>query len=282
MDKLCVLYNPLSGTTTEQKVKDLLAKFYPDANCELNDVTKIEDLKAFISNLEGEKVLLLGGDGTLNKFVNRTDGLELNNIYYYPLGSGNDFWHDIGGTDEAPICIDKYIKNLPTVTVNGENYKFINGIGFGIDGYCCEVGDKQKAEGKEVNYTVIAITGLLFHYKPCDGTVIVDGEEHRFKKIWIAPTMHGRFYGGGLMPTPEQDRLNGEGKVSVCVLSGYGKIKTLMTFPTIFKGEHIKAKMTNIFSGTTVTVKFDEPRALQIDGETILGVTEYTVKGYEN
>ena len=44
--------------------------------------------------------------------------------------------------------------------------RFINGIGFGIDGYCCEVGDQLKAKSdKPVNYASIAIKGLLFHYK---------------------------------------------------------------------------------------------------------------------
>ena len=31
-------------------------------------------------------------------------------------------------------------------------------------------------------------------------------------------------------------------------------------------------------TGKEITVKFDAPRALQVDGETVLGVSEYTVK----
>ena len=31
-------------------------------------------------------------------------------------------------------------------------------------------------------------------------------------------------------------------------------------------------------TGKEVKVEFDSPRALQIDGETVLGVKEYTVK----
>jgi hypothetical protein len=36
--------------------------------------------------------------------------------------------------------------------------------------------------------------------------------------------------------------------------------------------------MVDIYEGKEITVKFDHPCALQIDGETILGVTEYTVR----
>ena len=80
------------------------------------------------------------------------------------------------------------------------------------------------------------------------------------------------------MPTPAQDRL-GDGSVSLMLFHGTGKIKTLMIFPSIFKGEHIKkTKYVTVLEGKEITVKFDSPRAVQVDGETILGVSEYTVK----
>ena len=63
------------------------------------------------------------------------------------------------------------------------------------------------------------------------------------------------------------------------VFHGCGKIKTLCVFPSLFKGEHIKHKKNvDVLSGKKITVKFDSPRPLQIDGETVLGVTEYTAR----
>ena len=166
---------------------------------------------------------------------------------------------------------------------DGKEHRFINGIGYGIDGYCCEKGDELRGEGNgEVNYTAIAIKGLLFHYKPTGATITVDGVEHRFEKVWLAPTMIGRYYGGGMMPTPEQDRLNGDGAVSMMVYYGSGKLKSLAVFPSIFKGEHIKhSEMVAVLSGRNITVCFDEPRPLQIDGETVPGVREYSVTACE-
>ena len=52
---------------------------------------------------------------------------------------------------------------IPEVTVEGKTYRFINGIGFGIDGYCCEEGDSQRAKSdKKINYTVIARKMTVF------------------------------------------------------------------------------------------------------------------------
>ena len=65
------------------------------------------------------------------------------------------------------------------------------------------------------------------------------------------------------------------------VFRGKGKLGTLMIFPSIFKGEHVKyEKHVDIFNAKEVEVEFDRPTPLQIDGETILGVTSYKVKAW--
>ena len=91
--------------------------------------------------------------------------------------------------------------------------------------------------------------------------------------------MKGRYCGGGMNIAPAQDRNAPDGKLSVMLLHGSGKLKTLMIFPSVFKGEHIKyEKHVNIHTGYDISVTFDRPASVQIDGETILGVTEYKVK----
>ena len=133
---------------------------------------------------------------------------------------------------------------------------------------------RQKSD-KPINYASIAIKGLLFHYKPTNAKIAVDGVCHTYQKVWLAPTMNGRFYGGGMMPTPQQDRSKSD-LLSVMVLHGSGKLKTLMVFPTIFKGKHIEhTEMVEVLTGKEIIVEFDRPVALQIDGETILNVLSY-------
>lgn len=276
-----ILFNPLSGKANAAEEADILTVFQID-DCITKNITEITDYKAFFAPLDKhDTVILCGGDGTLNRFANDVDGIEIKcEVMYYPIGTGNDFAHDLGyGANCNPFPIKEYIKDLPVAEVNGKKYRFLNNVGFGIDGYCCEVGDKLKAESdKPVNYTSIAIKGLLFHFKPTGATVTVDGKQYTYEKVWIAPTMKGRFYGGGMMPTPNQDRNDPEGKVSLMVLHGSGKLKTLAVFPSIFKGKHIKhTEMVSIHTGHNIHVKFDRPTSLQIDGEPFLGVTEYHV-----
>ena len=222
MAKGYVLYNPLAGNGNAGEDAKLL-QMVLDEDLEYYDMTRITNYKVFLSNLSTDDYLVIvGGDGTLNRFVNDTDGLEITKeILYFPAGSGNDFARELG-TDGNPVVITQYLNNLPSVEVNGRRYRFINGVGFGIDGYCCQVGDElKKTPGKKVNYAAIAIKGLLFH--------------------------------------------------------GAGRFRTLCVFPSIFKGEHVKHKnMVAVHTGHEITVEFDRPTPLQIDGETILDVTKYT------
>ena len=279
MENYCIIYNPLSGNKSGATCAKKLQERLNVTEC--IDMTAIESYEQFFSDHKDTSIVICGGDGTLNRFLNDISNIEIeSSIYFYPCGSGNDFFRDIEADTNNIACIDKYIANLPTCVVGEQEFKFINGIGYGIDGYCCEVGDKLRLESdKPINYTGIAIKGLLFHYKPTDATVTVDGVVHEFKKVWIAPTMLGRYYGGGMMPTPAQDRLSKDGELSVMIFHDTTSIQTLMIFPSIFKGEHIKKeKKVTVLTGKEITVEFSEPRPLQIDGETIPNVKAYTAR----
>ncbi len=275
-----VLYNKYAGTKEDVKTVSLLTAVL-DTPLTFIDITGIHDYRMFFTGMEPEDfVILSGGDGTLNRFVNDTADIFIPcQILYFPNGSGNDFAREFAREKGCnPFPIRQYLRQLPTVTVHGKTYRFLNGVGFGIDGYCCETGDQQKAAtGKPVNYTAIAIKGLLFHYKPTNATITVDGQIHRYQKVWLAPTMHGKYYGGGMMPAPAQRR--GSGKLSVMLYHNVGKLKGLMVFPSIFQGRHIRhTRMISILTGREITVEFDAPRSLQIDGETIRNVSSYTAR----
>ena len=277
-----ILYNPLAGGGKTNDVLDALAISIVDDVCFV-DLTKAGALKDTIGLLRKDDYLILcGGDGTLNWFVNETAGVKIENeILYYPAGTGNDFTREYGQHNGAePFAITQYIKDLPSVTVKGNTCRFLNGVGFGIDGYCCQEGDRlRRIPGKKVNYTMIAIQGLLTKYKPTGATVCVDGITHRFEKVWIAPTMYGIYYGGGMIPAPRQKR--GADHLSLMVFHGSSKLRTLMIFPSIFKGTITKySKYVSVFPGREITVAFDEPRPLQIDGETIENVTTYTARRF--
>ena len=279
--KYLLVNKKTNNSNCEAKLNELrnsLTEEFKEVNVMDDGFTHVQ----FVRSLnEDDEIVICGGDGTLNYFINHVDCDNIKqNVYIYPTGTGNDFLADLGKKDtKEPVLINEYIKNLPTVEIDGNKSKFINGIGYGIDGYCCEVADKQRVEkpSKPINYSSIAIKGLLFHYKKRRATIKIDGQTYEYKNVWLAPTMKGRYYGGGMIIAPSQDRLKSE-DLSVVIYKTRSKIRALMIFPSIFKGEHIKKKkVVNILHGKDIEVEFNIPCALQIDGETVLNVKSYKV-----
>ena len=279
-----VFWNKLANNGKAAEAKAELENVFSGEELNFIDVREIKNAADSCKELKAEdKIIISGGDGTLSRFVNDIYELHLQNeIYFYTCGTGNDFVNDVRDKCEIKnnlIPMNEFLKSLPVVTVNNEKHYFINGIGYGIDGYCCEEGDKLRAKSdKPINYAAIAIKGMLGKFKPCGGSVTVDGVTTRYKKIWLAPTMNGRYIGGGMKITPDQDRLNTEHLVTNLVFHDSGMLKTLMVFPSIFKGEHVTHKdIIEIKTGHEIKVEFDKPCALQIDGETYTNITNYSV-----
>ena len=278
-----VLSNHCAGGDFQKNEKRVKEMFLGE-EIEFFSCTEIDDKREFLKQIgENDTLVIIGGDGTLNKFVNSVDDVDYPfPIYCYAGGTGNDFINDVAGDDSCFVKINEYIKGLPTVNVNGREYRFINGVGFGIDGYCCEVGDKKREKtGKAPNYLRIALGGLLGGYKPRCARVTIDGVVREYKNVWLAPAMNGRFYGGNMMITPTQDRLNPERKLSFAVAHTKSRTSILTKLPTVYKGGHLKfKKVFEIIEGYDIKVEFDVPCALQIDGEHIKDVSVYEAKSY--
>lgn len=161
MGKIYILYNPLAGNGKCRENIEILKKLRDEL--EYVDMSKI-DYRGFFASVEADaRLIICGGDGTLNRFVNDTRGIDIKNpVYLYSVGTGNDFARDLGYTRASypDFEINEYIKNLPEVSVNGEKKLFINNVGFGIDGYCCEVGDALREKNLREKATSRSIIRL--------------------------------------------------------------------------------------------------------------------------
>ena len=276
-----IYYNPYGGNGTCEKNAHQVGALLKGSTVTYHDITRETDLlETFSAIPKEEKIVLVGGDGTLNRFINAVpvDDLPFD-IYYSGAGSGNDFLKDLGRKGlEKPILLNPYLKNLPYVEIKGHTYRFINGIGFGLDGYCCEEADRQRQKKFRIpiNYTAIALKGLAFAYKPVCAKVTVDSEPHSFSRVWMAPSMFGRYFGGGMLPTPNQLRQNPENTLTTVVMFGASKLNALVNFPRMFSGTLEEFQGHSFFrKARDITVTFDRPCAVQIDGETIVDVLSY-------
>lgn len=274
-----ILFNPLANNSTGKEIAlKLQHDRFPEA--ELTDLVGL-DVNAFLDGLSADDdIILCGGDGTLSRFADDVYGRKLPcTVRLFGAGTGNDFLKDISADVTDNIAtVNKYLTDLPTVKVNDIERKFINGIGYGIDGMACEVADDKKLRGEtDINYTKISIGLCLGGYKCPEAKVTVDGRVMHFRRVWLASAMKGKYYGGGMMVAPAQNRTSGV--MSCIVMHDSGRLHTLAVFPGIFSGSHVKhKKIVTVLTGKEITVEFDRPTALQIDGDTVRGVRKYTAK----
>ena len=113
-----ILYNPLAGNgDAEQKVLALKDMYGEDTEC--INVIEMRDYRAFAQALSPDDVIVIcGGDGTINHFINDTEVVEIkNDVLYFPTGTGNDFVRDVCDVDASkPFSIRKrYAFSPPTM-----------------------------------------------------------------------------------------------------------------------------------------------------------------------
>lgn len=227
-----------------------------------------------------DTVILMGGDGTINHLVNFPTMYPCTRkIFYAAGGSGNDFYRDVRHKETSDIFpLTPYLQKLPSVKFGERYLRFLNGVGFGLDGYACEavVNGRIKC-GKSPNYVIEALKGLLWKFKPMSATITVDGVNYLFRDVFLATSMFGRYYGGGVKIAPSQDRANTD-TLSVVVVHGRNRLSLLPLFAKLFDGTHVKhKKFVTVLTGNQITVSFDRTCAMQVDGDVYPPIDSYTV-----
>ena len=90
-----LLYNPLSGLGTAEEIAKNYALTLAEPSL-LVDMTR-DDVPSIVQKMANDdSIVLFGGDGTLNCFVNMVDTDALvGAVYYLPTGTGNDLFTDV-------------------------------------------------------------------------------------------------------------------------------------------------------------------------------------------
>ncbi|MCR4955876.1 MAG: diacylglycerol kinase family protein [Lachnospiraceae bacterium] len=276
-----VLYNPLANNGRgKEEAEAAMMKMKGDKV--FLDIRKAREIPLFLDSMKEEDVLVIsGGDGTLHHFANQLQGYELKHkIYFYPAGSGNDFCNDIEYNKEnGPVEINSYLEHLPYAQFKGIRKYFLNNYSMGIDGYVCEKADEHRKRKKQkINYTSIALKGLAYDFKPSRAKITIDNKCYEFEDVWMAPTMKGRFVGGGMMVAPMQERSAKDHSLTLVVVHAKHRSRLLSIFPKIFEGKHVGyTNYVSFFNVKHAKVEFDRPMPVQIDGEVYLNVKEYEV-----
>ena len=274
-----ILFNPLSSNGTSKKHVQIIEELLKKENKEYEIIDLVEaskNVEYYTSKIHrNDSMIIVGGDGTLHRFVNGIKHIQNNSkVYLYRGGTGNDFSRDF--PKETLIDITEHVKNLPAVTINGHEELFLNGCGFGVDGEVCLMMENKSNKKKGLNYFKSAIM-LLKNFKRYNLEITIDGIRHTFKNVWFSVVNNGRYFGGGMKVTPESDR--NDRILEACIVHSVSFWKLLLIFPLIFIGKHMWFKHVgiSIIKGQNFKLVSDTPQVFQTDGEVLKDIKEFEI-----
>ncbi|MBN2540641.1 MAG: hypothetical protein JXB08_03850 [Bacilli bacterium] len=266
-----IVHNPLSSNKKSKKTTSKMVKFFQRHSIPflLKSTLKIENLNVFLDgHPKITDILYLGGDGSINYLVNHVDVHSIKqNIYLAKSGSGNDFIKSLLPIKQGNVTVGNAHTNLG-------DYKFVNGIGIGIDSLICHYVDKDEKKNK-LSYFINFFRAII-KYRRRSFDVVVDGKEYHYEKSYFVVVQNGKYFGGGMKIAPFADITDDE--FVAVVAHDLNNLIVQILFMTIYFGWHrfIKKRIT-FLKGKEIKIKTDEPYYFQTDGEIFSGVNEITV-----
>ena len=250
------------------------------------------------------KLVVLGGDGTINEVINGISDFEKVLLGYIPIGSANDFARDMDypqGTDELidiivqgkpvrRLDIGKVSFNsLPEMRKDGKEEEstitrlFDVSCGIGFDAAVCEEavtsGTKSffnKIGLGKLTYGTIAIRQLFKADKfPCD-IELDNGQNIHLDRFIFAAAMIHHYEGGGFNFAPEADLT--DGKFDLCFAGDMPNARMLVALPFSFFGNYYWIKGVGHYVTQKCTIRTGAPLWVHTDGEVSVKSDNITIE----
>lgn len=254
-----LFYNPLAGSGQIHEDLEVM-EFILDDPCVCCDMTKPETYGETLFQMSDEDYLVIcGGDGTLNRFVNLTRDLRLSRqIYWYPVGQHNDFARDHNrGYGCNPFPVTDQLKKLPVFSTENRKTLFLTGIL-----YHPNATFRRTSPHKKRYHESVIVSAW------------VDGQPQRYERVQFAAVMYGKHCCGGMVPDSNRDRKDGD--LSCVVIHNCGKLKAGYLLRKLEKHRKIQSGCLSISRGIQIRLSFDRPVSLLADGEEQPGIRMLT------
>lgn len=250
----------------------------------LKDGDGVRIAKQLANHPSDSKIIVIGGDGTLNQAVN---GIKESNypntaLGYIPGGSGNDFCRGIKLKIKDPVILLQAILSMkqPQIIDVGKAYNnnfshyFINNIGIGFDArtvYYTNHSERKDFLNKLHLGTLSYFTNLLKVIKkqPAFGLdVDYENKNKHFDSAYIVVATNHPYFGGGFAIDPTATPFNHHLNLVVV------KKITGMTFVKLFSklltnGSHLQNKNVWHIEDSHFSLHNQTNQYGQMDGEEL-------------
>jgi len=296
------IINPASGFgKTKKKVRAIVKEIRAqksDAKIHLTQhaLHAISLTKNAIKN-GSERIVVIGGDGTLNEVVNGFFDQHGNlhnekvSVAVVPSGTGSDFCRTINSPKNLTEAIDFAINTearpsdvglVEAHDANGQKVKrhFINVSSLGLSGL---VAGLMRNVTKRLGPTAAYFMSTAQAINAFDAPTIImtdgSGVEHTILKCSLLTFANGRFYGSGMQIAPHA-RLD-DGLFDVVAIKDLSVLFFLMNGYKVYQGTHLDLPNVSTLKARSCQVRSlsKTPVYIETDGELFAQLpATYTIR----
>ncbi len=207
---------------------------------------------------------VVGGDGTLNFFINQFPELKIP-VSIFKAGSGNDFHWMIYGDCTVEEQVEKILEERTSQVDAGicNGRLFLNGIGIGFDGAIVkDLIGKRKIAGKASYLVAIMKNVMSYNEKPC----IIQLENETIEQdCFMISVANAKRYGGGFHVAPKA--VIDDSLLDVSIIAEISPIKRLRYLPVMEKGVHLELPFVKYRQAASVNISSPFELHAHADGE---------------
>jgi YegS/Rv2252/BmrU family lipid kinase len=262
--KIAIVCNVLAGVGRASLLAEKIA--IQLANKNIGHVIFKENWPADFSYFTD--VFIVGGDGTLNYFINQYPDIDLP-LVIFNGGTGNDFhWLLYANKtleEQIEVALNGSPKPIDIGKCNGRY--FINGVGIGFEGAVAkDLTGKKKHSGK--TSFLITVLKNIFSYRSKNYWIQSSNELFQGKKL-LVDISNGARAGGGFHIAPQAKA--DDGCLDVVVVGSINPLQRLRYLPVIEKGKHLKMPIVYHFLTRKISIASDQIIQYHMDGEYFEG-----------
>jgi len=241
-----------------------------------------ERLAAAAADLGHDRVIAVGGDGTIQEVLNGLLAAGVGPdggppvLGVIPAGRGNDLARSVRLPLDPLACLPISVGDTTepfdvgqATSADGVTRFFGAAGGAGFDAevaYTMAVRRRFWMRG-EVGYFLGTLNELRrFRNSELQVTLLGDGEDRvisrRFLFIAFA---NGPYYGGGMQICPNAD--TNDGWLDVCLVGNLSRFEAMRELPGIYKALHLKNPKVEIVRARSVLIEGDTGTRVHLDGE---------------
>lgn len=259
------IFNPISGNHSTREKKQLLdlITISPD---NIVFETKQQGDEVVLTKkaieLGAEKVIAVGGDGTINKVASVLVGTDIP-LGIIPIGSGNGLARHLN--------ISMHVNTALSVVMKGSNIfidacymndqVFFCTAGLGFDALVAHRFDARKKRGL-LNY-IIAVFISFFRFKPIH--VQINGGPS--EKLLLLTISNANQYGNNAYISPNADVQ--DGKFEIIKIKPLNPFKLIVVVLRLFLKNIDNSSDVEIFNTNHATIQFGLNQFIHTDGETL-------------